>query len=140
MIGQFSRPCFTARLLPFEPRDLQVTPMAFSAQIYACVLRAWAINSSGKNSFRNLQYRPRTRLLNTVVLVTGRVITCRRCTVYNQMWELITTGREILFGFRFIFYVHNLQKYIIYSLSQMFDAALVYFYFLVELITSNCFR
>ena len=118
----------------------KLRPWFFSAQIYACVLRAWAINPSGKNSFRNLQYRPRTRLLYTVVLVTGRVITYRRCTVYNQMWEVITTGRKILFGFRFIFYVHNLQKYIIYSLSQMFDAALVYFYFLVELITSNCFR
>ena len=74
MIGQFSGPYFTARPLPFEPRDLQVTPMAFSAQIYACVLRAWAINSSGKNSFRNLQYRPRTRLLYTVVLVIWRVL------------------------------------------------------------------
>ena len=52
----------------------KLRPWFFSAQIYACALRASAINPSGKNSFRNLQYRPRTRLLYTVVLVTGRVL------------------------------------------------------------------
>ena len=34
----------------------------------ARALRAWAINQRGKNSVRNLQYGPRTRLVRGIII------------------------------------------------------------------------
>ena len=38
----------------------------------ARALRAWAINRGGKNSVRNLQYRPRTRLVRGICDLSRR--------------------------------------------------------------------
>ena len=57
--------------LVFSVRTVSYGSSFFPFRFMARALRAWAINREGKNSVRNLQYGPRTRLVRGMYFETG---------------------------------------------------------------------
>ena len=55
--------------LVFSVRTVSYGSSFFPLRFTARALRAWAINRRGKNSVRNLQYGPRTRLVRSIYMM-----------------------------------------------------------------------
>ena len=57
--------------LVFSVRTVSYGSSFFPFRFMALALGAWAINRGGKNSVRNLQYGPRTRLVRDMYIPGG---------------------------------------------------------------------
>ena len=95
--------------LVFSYRTVSYGSSFFHLRFMARALRAWAINRRGKNSLRNLQYGPRTRLVRVIYLLLlfsfmtsyhgehryrGEVIlTRRRWRFFSTYWWFFTSRK-----------------------------------------------